>query len=99
VPVAVGVPEISASPLPWSTTVSPAGSVPTSVIEAMGAPVVVTAKAPDWLRVKKAVAPLVMVGGPDVATVTVRASVATLPVLLVAEMDTGKVPAPPSWRR
>ena len=43
VPVAVGVPDRSAVPLPWSSKVSPAGRVPVSVMAGMGEPVVVTA--------------------------------------------------------
>ena len=62
VPVAVGVPDRVAVPLPLSVNVSPAGSVPVSVIAGVGEPVVVIATEPAWFSVKSAVDPLVMVG-------------------------------------
>ena len=52
VPVAVGVPDSWAVPLPLSTKVSPAGRAPGSVIAGVGEPVVVTAMAPLLFRVK-----------------------------------------------
>src|SRR5664280_3728268 len=88
VPATVGVPWMSAAPFFWSIKVSPAGSGPSSVMEAMGPAVAVTATDPAWPWLKYAIAPLVMVGGPDAATVIVRASVALLPEELVAEMVT-----------
>ena len=89
VPAAVPVPESRAVPLPLSVKVSPAGSVPVSVIFDVGAPVVVIATAPAWFSVKSATDPLVMVGAAAVFTVMVSASVAVLPEELVAEMVTG----------
>ena len=89
VPVAVGVPDSRAVPLPLSTKVSPAGRAPVSVIAGVGEPVVVTAKAPAVPRVKSAAAALVMVGRHWWRTVMVRARVAVDPEVLVAEMVTG----------
>ena len=89
VPVAVGVPESRAVPLPLSVKVSPAGSVPVSVISGSAIRSVVMATAPAWFRVKSATDPLVMVGAAAALTVMVRASVAVLPEELVAEMVTG----------
>src|SRR5664280_2953854 len=95
VPAAVGVPVISALPLPSEVKVSPAGSAPDSVMAGAGLPVVVTANAPLWLRVKYAAAPLVMVGGVEAVTERARARVAVLPEALVAETVTGYVPLVP----
>ena len=53
------------------------------------------ATAPAALRVKSAVAPLVMAGAAADPTVMVRVSVAVLPEILVAEIVTGYVPAVP----
>ena len=89
VPVAVPVPERRAVPLPLSVNVSPAGSVPDSVIFGVGEPVVVIATAPAWFSVKSAVDELVMVGAVAAFTVMVRFSVARLPEELVAEIVTG----------
>jgi hypothetical protein len=89
VPVAVAVPESRAVPVPLSVKVSPAGSVPVSVIFAVGDPVAVIAAAPAEFSVKLAVDPLVMVGAVAVFTVMVSASVAVLAEELVAEMVTG----------
>ena len=52
VPVAVGVPERRAVPLPLSVKVSPAGNVPVSVMADVGEPVVTIAKEPVWFKVK-----------------------------------------------
>ena len=72
-------------PLPLSVKVSPAGSVPVSVIFGVGDPVVVIATAPAWFSVKSAVDPLVMVGAAAAFTVMVSVRVAVLPEELVAE--------------
>ena len=50
--VTVGVPESSAVPVPPSVSVRPEGRAPSSVMAGIGDPVVVTAKDPDWPRVK-----------------------------------------------
>ena len=89
VPVAVPVPDSRAVPLPLSVNVSPAGSVPVSVIFGVGDPVVVIAAAPALFKVKKAVLPLVMVGAVATVTVMVSARVAVLPEALVADSVTG----------
>ena len=87
-PVAVGVPDRRAVPLPWSTKVSPAGRVPVSVMAGVGEPVVVTAKAPAVPRVKSAAAALVMVGAPG-GDGDGEGQGGRRPELLVAEMVTG----------
>ena len=76
VPVTVPVPESRAVPLPLSVNDSPAGRLPVSVMAGVGEPVVVTAAAPAWLTVKKALLPLVMAGAAAALTVMVSASVA-----------------------
>lgn len=93
VPVAVGVPVMSAVPFAPGVKVSPAGIAPTSLRVGAGSPVVVTANEPVVaLSVKNAVVLLVKAGWAAVATVMVNASVAVLPDAFVAEMETGKVP-------
>ena len=94
VPVAVGVPEIRAVPLPSSAKDNPAGMAPLSVMAGVGEPVVVMATAPEVLSVKSA-AGKTMVGAAAEPTVIVRSSVDVLPEMLVAEIVTGYVPAVP----
>ena len=89
VPVAVGVPWMSAVPLPPSVNVRPGGIAPVSVMVGVGDPVVVMAMAPAWLRVKKPLAPEVIVGGLEATTVMTSERVAVLPEALVAERVTG----------
>ncbi len=89
VPVADGVPEISAVPFPLSTNVRPAGRAPDSVIAGVGEPVVMTPAAPNEFTVKNADAGLVMTGAVAAVTVMVSARVDVLPETLVAEIVTG----------
>ena len=89
VPVAVAVPARVAVPSPLSVNVSPAGSVPVSVIAGVGDPVAVIATDPAWFRVKSAAGRLSAGGARAAFTVMVSASVAVLPEALVAEIDTG----------
>ncbi len=90
VPVAVGVPEMSAMPVPSSRNVRPAGNVPVSVITGVGEPVAVMATAPAALNVKSATAPLVMMGAAAALMVMARprVDVATA-VAFVAVIVTG----------
>jgi len=89
VPVAVGVPEMSAVPFEFGVNVRPAGRVPVWVIVGVGEPVVMIPTAPFWPSVKNPLLPLVMVGGVAALTVIVRARVAVLPETFVAEIETG----------
>ena len=59
------------------------------MIVGTGDPEAVTANAPDWPRLKKALEPVVKAGAAAVVTVIVSDSVAVLPDVLVAEIVTG----------
>ena len=77
-----GVPPKVAVPFPLSTNVSPLGSVPVSVNDGVGVPVVVTVKVPAVLTVKVVLLELVNTGARF--TVNVKLWVADVPTPLLA---------------
>ena len=89
-PGAEAVPERVAVPSPLSVNVTPAGSEPDSLIEAVGLPVEVTVKVPADPVVKVVLAPLVMAGA--ASTVRVKDWVASEPTPLLAVMVIGNEP-------
>src|SRR5262249_25346289 len=92
---AFGLPDSVAVPLLLLTSVTPAGSPPTSVIVvATGSAAVVTVKlssAPTW---NVALAALVMIGVDGLSTVSVKLCVAD-PMMLAAVIVSGYVPLVP----
>ena len=93
---AAGVPERLAVPLSLSTKVTPEGSVPDSLSEGVGSPVVVTVKPLATLTVNVVAAALVIAGAWGAATVSVKLWVASGVMPLTAVIVTGYVPAVPA---
>jgi hypothetical protein len=92
---AAGVPERVALPLPRSTSVTPAGKAPDSVMAAVGEPVVLTVKLSGDATVAVVLAALVMVGiWAPVVTRRLKLCVTT-PAVEVAVTVRGKVPVSP----
>jgi hypothetical protein len=84
VPVAPAVPLSVPELFPLSTNVTPAGSAPDSVRDAVGTPVAVTVNDPAAPTVNVALVPLVIAGA--WSTVSVKVCVASVPITLCALM-------------